>query len=148
MYIISSCLVGVNCRYNGGSFFDKGLLSLVKAGEAIILCPEILSGLYTPRTPCEIITDEKGLKKVLDKQGKDCTQIFLDGAQKTLDICKIASVDTAILKNNSPSCGFGKIYDGTFEGKLIAGNGITAQLLYENGIRVLNDENWREELGD
>lgn len=145
MYLISACLIGVNCKYNGAASLDKDLLKLFMEGKAIAVCPEVLGNLSIPRDPCEIVKADNGSIKVMSKHGKDCTSNFIGGARKTLEICKSAGVDKAILQSRSPSCGYGKIYDGTFTGKLTRGNGLTAQLLSEHGIKVYTDENWREE---
>lgn len=141
MYLISSCLVGVKCRYNGTSVLDAGLKQMIEEGKAIAVCPEVLGGLPTPREPCEIQVIA-GVIKVVGKSGTDYTQPFTQGAQKTLEICRAENITTAVLKSRSPSCGFGKIYDGCFKGALIDGNGLTADLLSKNGIEVLSDENW------
>lgn len=142
MYIVSSCLVGVNCRYNGESTFIEKIDKLVKEGKAILLCPEVLGGLEIPREPCEIITTENGNRKVISETGNDFTKEFESGAQKTLEICKTAGVKKAILQARSPSCGCGKVYSGKFDRKLIDGNGLTADLLIKNGIEVITDEEW------
>ena len=140
VYIISACLAGVNCRYDGGNNFSSEIVKLVKDGKAILVCPEQLGGLTTPRLPCEIIIDEKGNKKVISIEGKDYTKEFLKGAEETLKIAKTVEVKKAILKARSPSCGKGYVYDGTFKKKLVSGNGITADLLEKNGIKVYTEE--------
>ena len=145
MYLISACLIGVNCKYNGAANLDQGLLKLFMEGQAIAICPEVLGNLSIPRNPCEIVKADDGSIKVMSKYGKDCSFNFIEGARKTLEICKSAGVDKAILQSRSPSCGYGKIYDGTFTGKLIDGNGLTAQLLSEYGIKIFTDKNWGEE---
>jgi len=142
MYLISACLVGVNCRYNGENTLDKRLLELIENGEAIAVCPEVLGDLPIPREPCEIIETSDEKQKVIDKSGNEHTDSFLKGAEKTLEICKIIGIEKAILQQRSPSCGYGKIYDGTFSGKFIEGNGVTADFLAKNGIKVFNEENW------
>lgn len=141
MIIVSACLCGINCKYSGGNNLNSEILELFKEGKAIPVCPEQLGGLETPRDPSEIINGEG--KDVLDKKtivisnkGKDVTEGFVKGAYETLNICKELKVTRAILKKNSPSCGFGAIYDGNFKGKLIEGNGVTAELLKRNGIKV------------
>ncbi len=141
MYIVSACLAGVNCRYDGRSNKNEKVLNLVKEGKAIIVCPEVLGGLLTPRVPCEIVIKD-GEIRVVNKDGKDCTKEFKLGAEKTLEIAKIVGADKAILKAKSPSCGKGRIYDGTFSNKLICGNGITANLLMNNGIQVNTEEDF------
>jgi len=142
IYLVSACLIGINCRYNGGSSRIPELESLVDSGRMIPICPEVLGGLSTPRKACEIISQDNGSPKVVTKDGIDCSQEFLVGAQKVLKICEVCDVDKVILKANSPSCGYGLIYDGTFSGKLTEGNGLTSQLLIENGIEVYNENNW------
>ena len=142
MYIVSSCLAGINCRYDGKNHLNKDILDLVNKGEAIPLCPEILGGLETPRIPCEIIGKDE-FKKVINKNGLDLTKEFLNGANKVLEVCKTLNVNKVILKSKSPSCGCGEIYDGTFGGNLIKGNGLTADLLIKNNIKVYNEKNFK-----
>jgi len=139
MYLVSSCLAGINCRYDGNNNLDEKVAELVKAGKAIPVCPEVLGGLATPRDPSEIILDDEGNKKVVTEQGKDVTAEFKLGAEKTLEIAKIVDAKKVILQQRSPSCGAGKIYDGTFSGNLIKGNGLTSELLIKNGIEVLSE---------
>ncbi len=139
MYLVSSCLAGVNCRYNGSNSENKFILQLVKEGKAIALCPEQLAKLPTPRPSCEIIIDESGNKKVVSKDGQDFTEEFTEGAEKTLAIAKIIGIKKAILQSKSPSCGCGFIYDGNFSGKLIKGNGLTTEILINNGIKVYTE---------
>jgi len=148
MYLISACLVGVNCKYNGTTNLDEDLLRLFMEGQAIAICPEVLGNLSIPRDPCEIIKADDGSIKVVTTSGKDVTSNFTAGARKTLDICKSAEIDKAILQSRSPSCGYGRIYDGTFSGKLIEGNGLTAQLLSEHGIKIYTDTNWKDTEND
>lgn len=140
MYIISACLAGVNCRYDGGNNFHSKIVKLVKDGKAILVCPEQLGGLTTPRLPCEIVLDEMGNKKVVSIEGKDKTKEFLKGAEETLKIAEMIGAKKAILKSRSPSCGKGRIYDGNFDKKLVLGNGITVDLLEKNGIEVYTEE--------
>lgn len=139
MYIVSACLAGINCRYDGKNNLDKRILKLVKKGKAILVCPEQLGGLTTPRDPSEIIV-ENGIMKVKSINNKDVTENFERGAMEVLKLAKEIGANKAILKSRSPSCGCGVIYDGTFSGKLIQGNGVTAKMLIENGIKVLTEE--------
>jgi uncharacterized protein YbbK (DUF523 family) len=143
MYLISSCLVGIKCRYNETCANIKKLEDILQRGEAIPVCPEMLGGLDCPRNPCEIV-EKDGVRKILDKDGNDFTKQFEEGAKKTLEIAKITGADTAVLQFRSPSCGFGKIYSGKFDGKLIDGNGLTAELLSKNGIKVMTDLDFAE----
>ncbi|AHM58172.1 hypothetical protein EAL2_808p06690 (plasmid) [Peptoclostridium acidaminophilum DSM 3953] len=141
MYIVSSCLAGINCRYDGKSNENKFVIELVKQGKALPVCPEVLGGLPIPRTCCEIIADKNGNKSVIGKDGRDYTTEYELGAEKTFEIAKIVGAKKAILKSKSPSCGCGLIYDGTFSGRLIEGNGLTAELLIRNGIDVYTENN-------
>ena len=143
MYIISACLVGINCRYDGKSTRNDDLEELLKEGKAIALCPEVLGGLEIPREPCELNETADG-RIVISKSGGDCTEAFRHGAEVALKVCRAAGITEAILQNRSPSCGCGRIYDGSFSGRLIEGNGITAELLELNGITVFNEENWNK----
>lgn len=137
MIIISACLAGVNCKYNGGNNLDLRIKKLLTDKKAILVCPEQLGGLPTPRVPCEIV--DSVYKKVINKNGVDVTEQFIKGANETLKIANSVNAKYAILKSKSPSCGIGEIYDGTFSGKLISGNGITADLLIKNNIKVFNE---------
>ena len=143
MYLISSCLCGVNCKYNGSNNLNERCLKLLKEGKAILVCPEQLGGLSTPRTPAEINGTAKGViyenDKVITKEGTDVTEAFIKGAMETLHIAKLSNVKAAILKEGSPSCGVNYIYDGSFTGNKVYGKGITANILEENGIEVVSD---------
>ncbi|ADO77290.1 DUF523 domain-containing protein [Halanaerobium praevalens] len=139
MYLVSSCLAGINCRYDSKNNLNKKVAALVRKGKAIPVCPEVLGGLSTPRDPSEIIVTEEGNKKVVTEKGKDLTAAFKQGAEKTLKIAQIIGAKKAVLQQRSPSCGWGKVYDGSFSGTLIKGNGLTAELLIENGIEVLTE---------
>lgn len=132
--IVSACLLGENCKYNGGNNKCDDIIALAEKFEIIPVCPECFGGLPIPRVPSEI---KDG--RVYSKTGEDLTEAFLSGAEQTLYIAKEANAPCAVLKENSPSCGFGKIYDGTFSGNKINGNGITAQLLYDNEIQVFGE---------
>jgi uncharacterized protein YbbK (DUF523 family) len=136
MYLVSACLAGSKCRYDGSDCPNKIVQDLVKDGKALSFCPEMLAGLPTPREACEIRTDISGNKKVIGRSGRDYTKEFLKGAELTLAICKAKGVKEAILKSKSPSCGCGQIYDGTFSGNVVVGDGLTADLLRKNGICV------------
>ncbi|WP_160671583.1 DUF523 domain-containing protein [Clostridium sp. C8-1-8] len=147
MILISACLCGCNCKYNGGNNYNEKVKKLYDEGNAILVCPEEMSGLSTPREPVEIQNGTgldvlEGRAKVLSAQGTDVTEKFINGANKILDIALKNNVNKAILKAKSPSCGTGKIYDGTFTGTLKEGNGVTAELLKANKIEVLNEEDY------
>ncbi len=148
MIIVSACLAGVNCRYNGGNNKDDRVLEIVKEGRAMLVCPEQLGGLKTPREPAEIVDNGKDDKKVMTKLNQDVTKEFIKGAEETLNITKMLNCTIAILKSRSPSCGFGEIYDGSFSGKKKKGNGLTAEILSSNGIKVYTEENLPHDLLD
>ena len=135
--LISACLLGVACRYDGCSKpLDKEIIDeLRKKYHLIPVCPEILGGLTTPRIPAEVTSEGK----VLRQDGIDVTENYRRGAAEVLRLARIFECDNAILKERSPACGSGKIYDGTFSRTLIYGDGITAELLKENGIRVIGE---------
>jgi len=135
MIIVSACLAGINCRWDGEARPNPKIIEMIKAGKAIPVCPEQLGGLPTPRTPSE----QKG-DKVFAKDGNDVTVQFRKGAEEILKIAKMINCNQAIFKSKSPSCGCGKIYDGSFFGKLIDGDGVTAKLLKENNIKVITEE--------
>lgn len=135
MKLVSACLAGIKCTWDEGSRPCQKVIELVKQGKAIPVCPEQLGGLPTPRIPAE----QKG-DKVFNKEGKDVTSEFENGAKETLKIAQRFDCKEAILKFKSPSCGSGKIYDGTFSKRLIDGDGVTAALLKKNGIKVISEE--------
>ena len=137
MILVSACLVGLNTKYNGKNNYNEKIFELVKSGKAIPLCPEQLGGLSTPRIPTEIKYID-GKRCVYNKEGKDVTKEFEKGANEVLDFVKKMHIDKAILQSRSPSCGVGKIYNGEFTDKLIDGNGILADILLENGVEVIN----------
>jgi len=143
LILVSACLAGINCRWDGGSCLDKKINNLVSQGKAIPVCPEELGGLSTPRLPSEIWQGNgqgviKNKTKVIDKEGKAVTVEFIKGAKKVLAIAKKKGIKRAVFKNKSAACGCGLIYDGTFSGKLQKGDGITTALLKENGIEVIS----------
>ena len=131
--LVSACLMGQNCKYNGGNNYSETLLSLTKGHELIPICPETAGGLSTPRTPCEIVEGE-----VRTRDGESRDRAFREGARLCLEIAKEQKIDLAILQSRSPSCGVNQIYDGSFSGKLIPGSGVFAALLQQNGFRVLD----------
>ncbi|NLY76612.1 MAG: DUF523 domain-containing protein [Tissierellia bacterium] len=132
--LISACLLGVNCRYDGKENLINGIEKLKEIYNLIPICPEIYGGLTTPREPAEIIDG-----KVINRRGEDVTKNFVKGAKETLYLAKLFNCKYAILKERSPSCGYGRIYDGSFSGNLVDGNGITAELLSKNGIKVIGE---------
>ncbi len=146
MILVSACLAGVNCRYNGGSSEDKLIAELVRQGKAIPVCPELLGGLSVPRPSCELVRDpEKSHLRVLSRDGRDFTAEFTKGAKKALAVAKALGCEKAILKSRSPSCGCGLVYDGTFSGKLVSGNGLAADLLASHGIKVFSENDFHQQ---
>ena len=131
--LISACLAGVNCKYNGKNNKNEKIIELIKNNDVILVCPEQLGGLKTPRVPAEIIKN-----KVITKDEIDVTKEYQKGAEEVLKIAKQFDIKKAILKSKSPSCGKSKIYDGTFSNKLINGDGVTTKLLKQNGIKVIS----------
>jgi len=139
MILVSACLAGINCKYNGGNNYNEKIFNMVKNGEAIPVCAEQLGGLTTPRIPTEIqIID--GKRHAINKQGEDVTKYFEKGAEEILSLAKKLNITKAILQPRSPSCGAGKIYSGKFDGRLLDGNGFLADILIKNGIEVISVE--------
>jgi uncharacterized protein YbbK (DUF523 family) len=145
--LISACLLGINCKYNGESNYNQQIVELTKDERVIPICPEQLGGLTTPRLPCEIVVRE-GEKRVIRKDGADVTEAFRKGAEETLKIAKMFNESIAILKTKSPSCGSCQIYDGSFSGRVIEGSGLTAELLADNYIQVFDENNYSPEIID
>ncbi len=149
MILVSACLAGLDSKYNGKSNYNKYIERLVREGKAIMVCPEQMGGLPTPRDSCEIVCGVggdvlEGKSKIIDSKGQNQTEKFLKGAEETLKVGRLYNIKKAILKSKSPSCGVGKIYDGTFSGKLTEGNGVTAELLVRNGFEVITEEEFSE----
>lgn len=139
--LVSACLLGEKCRYDGKSTPNEEVILLSKKEELIPACPELLGGLDTPRAPSEITGGDgndviEGRAKVVSKEGQNVTEYFVKGAYATLEIAKRENATEAYLKSKSPSCGCGKIYDGTLSRTLKDGDGVTTALLKKNGIKV------------
>ena len=135
--LISACLAGINCKFNGeNNLLDRGILDEIsKKYHLLFVCPEVFGGLGTPREPAEM---KNGL--VVTKTAKDVSENFINGAEICLKIAKLNGCKKAILKARSPSCGSGQIYDGSFSKKLIFGDGVAAKLLKENAILVFSED--------
>ncbi len=131
--LVSACLLGVNCKYDGGNNYAKEIDEFLKDYEVIPICPEIMGGLPTPRIPSEKLKD-----KVITKDGADVTEQFVKGANECLFLAEKYDVKKALLKAKSPSCGSGKIYDGTFSHTIVDGDGITTELLRKHGIEIIS----------
>jgi len=147
MILVSACLLGVNCKYDGSNNLNKNVLRFLSdKGGFIAVCPELLGGLSIPRGPYEITGGtgkEVNVRRasVRSDKGGDVTEEFLRGAAEALMIAEQNGVRLAILKARSPSCGVGRIYDGTFSGIQIEGDGVTAALFRKKGIKLVSDEN-------
>lgn len=137
--LVSACLLGKNCKYNGGNNLNQGVLDFIEGHEVIGVCPEQLGGLSTPRLPAEIVDGV-----VMNKEGISVDAEFRKGAQEALAAALENKVDLAILQSRSPSCGVKEIYDGSFSGKKIKGQGVFAKLLSAHGIKVLDAEDVAE----
>ncbi len=135
MIVVSACLIGENCKYDGTNNKNQKVLDYLKDKEYVSVCPEMLGSLPCPRIPAEI---KDG--RVLNKEGEDVTLQFTKGAQKALEIALKNKIDMAILKESSPSCGVNTIYDGNFTSTKIKGLGITAQLFKKQGIKVITEK--------
>ena len=134
--LVSACLLGICCRYDGRGNPNDAVLSLLNRDDITLIpvCPEQLGGLSTPRIPSE----RRG-ERVVNRAGEDVTSQFIRGAEEALRIAKLYGCQVAVLKERSPSCGCGRIYDGTFSGKLTDGDGVTAELLRREGIKVYGE---------
>lgn len=133
--IVSACLAGDNCKYNGENNLNQKMMEFLKSHEIIKVCPEVLGGLPTPRPSAEIVGG-----KVMNTDGKNITKEFFLGAQRAFEIVQQEKPDLIILQSRSPSCGIKQIYDGTFSGNKIPGHGLFAELCIKAGYKVLDIE--------
>lgn len=137
--LVSACLLGIECRYKGDGCPFEGIKALAERHTLIPVCPEQLGGLATPRPPAERQGD-----KVVNREGQDVTEAYALGAQRALRIAHLNHVSAAVMKAKSPSCGSGRVYDGTFSGRLIPGDGVCAEVLKQAGIAVFSEEDYEE----
>lgn len=133
--LVSACLLGEKCKYDGGSNFNETVAAFCRGKEVIAACPEISSGMGSPRVPAEIVNG-----KVTDRNGKDVDEIYRGGVEKVMEEIKGEEIGLAVLKARSPTCGVREIYDGTFTGTKIKGAGIFAEALMKKGISVMDEE--------
>ena len=141
--LVSACLLGMNCRYCGGGCEDGRVVALLEECCLIPVCPEQLGGLPTPRGPDEILNG-----RVVESDGRDNTEAFERGAREALRAARLFGCDFALLKERSPSCGSGQIYDGTFTHTLTEGDGLTAQMLKKKGVEVYGESQLEELIND
>ncbi len=132
--LVSACLLGVPCRYDGKSKPSEKVSALMEKYELVPVCAEIFGGLPTPRVPAERVG-----KCVFTKDGADVTEEYLRGARELLRLAELFGCKKAVLKERSPSCGSGEIYDGSFSGKLAPGFGVAAELLSKSGIEIFGE---------
>lgn len=133
--VVSACLLGEPCRYDGKSCPNPMVIDFCSDKQVYPVCPEVLGGLLIPRISCEI----RG-NRVISKTGENHTKEYQRGARKVLELMQREKITMAVLKSKSPSCGVGKVYDGTFTGTLTEGDGICAQMLKQHGLSVMNEE--------
>lgn len=145
LVLVSACLAGCECRFDGSSNETSKVARLVAEGNAVLVCPEEDGGLPTPRAPAEIVGGDghdvlAGRARVITRDGRDVTAAYVAGAERALEVARAAGATKAILKAHSPSCGKGAIYDGSFTRTPIAGDGVTAALLSAHGIEVATEK--------
>ncbi len=133
--LVSACLMGVNCKYNGGNNFNQQVVDFLKDKEVIAVCPEADDGMGVPRDCVEIVNG-----RITAKDGKDLDEIYRNNVKTAMKVIDRQDIDLAILQSRSPTCGVKQIYDGTFSGKLIPGMGIFAKALQEKGIKLMDAE--------
>lgn len=133
--LVSACLLGENCKYNGGNNYHPGVAELVKGREVIAVCPEMLAGMGCPRTPIEIVDGV-----LMDRNGNNVDAAMRKGVEMAMEVVRNEPIECAILQSRSPTCGVNQVYDGTFSGKLIAGSGIFARALKDAGYTVVDAE--------
>jgi uncharacterized protein YbbK (DUF523 family) len=153
LLLVSSCLAGLEVRYNGTHCLHDKILQLIDQKKAVSICPELLGGFSTPREPAEIIGGDggdvlDGRARVIEKSGRDVTELYINGAYAALKKAEELQVSAAVLKEFSPSCGSSGIYNGRFSGQKVSGDGVASALLKRNGIRVISERELGELLGN
>lgn len=133
--LVSACLLGRNCKYNGGNNYDERIVEFLKGKEVIEVCPEVLAGLGVPRTPIEIVNGV-----LLNRDGNSVDHALRAAVQQILEQISNEDIECAILKSRSPTCGVKQVYDGTFSGRLIDGSGSLAKALMDAGYKVIDAE--------
>ncbi len=135
--LVSACLLGRKCKYSGGDNYDERLSEALRGHDLVPVCPEVAGGLSVPRAPCEIVDGV-----VRNDRGENVDEAFRKGAERCLKMAVEEKIDLAVLQPRSPSCGVGRVYDGTFSGRLVEGSGVFAALLEANGFRVLTADDF------
>ncbi len=131
--LVSACLLGENCKYNGGNNFHPAVAEFVKGKTVLALCPELMAGMGCPRTPIEILDGV-----LMDREGRNVDEAMRSAVAQAMELVKGEGIDCAVLQSRSPTCGVNQVYDGSFSGRLIPGSGIFAQALKDAGYRVLD----------
>ncbi len=134
-YLVSACLLGINCKFNGSNNYNPKVITFLKDKDFTPVCPEQLGGLSTPRIPAEIVG-----QKMINNEGDDVSTFFERGAKETLKIAELIGATHAIFKDGSPSCGTSRVRDGTFKQNSITGEGWTTTLLRRNKIKIINEK--------
>ena len=133
--LVSACLLGENCKYNGGNNFSSAVMEFVKEKEVIPICPEMMAGMGCPRTPIEIVNGV-----LMDRNGNNVDAVMREAVAQALKRIQKEEIQYTILQSRSPTCGVNQIYDGSFSGKLVSGSGVLAQALKEAGYLVIDAE--------
>ena len=135
MLLVSACLLGENCKYNGGNNYNAAVAEFVKDKEVLTICPELMAGLGCPRTPIEIVDGV-----LMDRNGNNVDAAMREAVAKVMEMIRKEDIQCAVLQSRSPTCGVNQIYDGSFSGKRIPGSGVLAQALQQAGYRVIDAE--------
>ena len=135
--LVSACLLGENCKYNGGNNFAPAVVEYLKGREVIAICPEMMAGMGCPRTPIEIVDGV-----LMDRDGNNVDEAMRKAVAQAMDAIRSENIQCAILQSRSPTCGVNQVYDGTFSGRLISGSGIFAQALKDAGYQVVDAEDF------
>lgn len=141
--LVSACLLGRNCKYNGGNNLSPQVAAFLEGKEIVPVCPEVMAGLGIPRTPIEIVEGE-----LKNRFGKSVDAPLREAVEQVMKLVRSQGITVAVLKARSPTCGVHQVYDGTFSGKLVEGSGVLAQALLEAGCRVLDEEDIKNGKGD
>ena len=135
MLLVSACLLGENCKYNGGNNYNAAVAEFVKDQDVLTVCPELMAGLGCPRTPIEIVDGV-----LMDRNGNNVDAAMREAVAKVMEMIRKEDIQCAVLQSRSPTCGVNQIYDGSFSGKRIPGSGVLAQALQQAGYRVIDAE--------